>query len=561
MKSNHERTEHQPNFYEFLPTVVDKAEIWALYTRAADAFALSQTSEGNIRPIWTGTCELAAAMLDMIPERPTPREVCGELSQLSDEDLITRFCGVEKHRGRGISERDTELMQEYLRGRGLGIGWFWHASSALHHLGVPEHVAQMVFDAAFRRTAVREWIIYALMQVDRTHRLCLHVSGYEVAAVIGCSKSTFWEAVSDLEERGLIVRGKTFKNAPGDADEACYRAKNYYVLGPRLRQLLDCTDEQAHRRVNGARLHRRAKLLRLRQRQEAKRAGLEDPTLLDFMPIEEWMQAVAAAVGDRETLRGLMDHRDLVRSNQVAQAIQEIMAGKASFEAGLETREAQITDDREAAITGAEKANASMLAIIEPEPRINLVIAQIAAEPPTEDEFRSSAGIVEIIGSPDETIVLKEYDVRQSDCSPNGERPEIKRSVDRALPAGQATGLPIETELDPRSIPDPQMLALVTDVAKSSRSPESAADHRLEAQKEVRRVGRPVFRDGTIIRQPRRPVGQTYPIDAQVRRDCEAEDTESNRRVSTMLEQFTKKLGTSDRTPFFLAKNPGPAGR
>ena len=160
-----------------------------------------------------------------------------DLAKLTTKELAKRLRHLWRRRGRGLSELDHAVQREW-SARSLGFGYFY---------AQPEpHLPAQLVQLAGRRAATQRRLVLAAVCISLVRgALGLTISAPEAERLWGIPASTWWQVIAWLEERGLVVRMRRWKNnaitrdAKGERLPPVQFCPNWIGPGPVLLARLD----------------------------------------------------------------------------------------------------------------------------------------------------------------------------------------------------------------------------------------------------------------------------------------------------------------------------------
>jgi hypothetical protein len=211
------------------------------------------------------------------------------VARMSTAELATRIEWVHKHRGRGLSDLDRAVQEEW-QARALGLGYFYGRAE-------PWLPPQLV-ELAGRRAPVRRVILAALCLSIVKRANGVHLSAADAQRLWSIAPSTWWSAIAWLEARGLLVRLRSYKPNDGHGRSSLVQfGSNWYGPAPELVAIVDRVlaafgaSSPAAIEAEQARAH--DELLEARRARARAQRERERPEL--GKPAPGWAMAVAAA--------------------------------------------------------------------------------------------------------------------------------------------------------------------------------------------------------------------------------------------------------------------------
>ncbi len=236
----------------------------------------------------------------------------GFVREMTNPELADRLGWLYKHRGRGLSELDVAVQREWTA-RALGVGYFYGRD---RDPALPPQLVELVG----RRAPVRRLVLAVLCvsMLKRTNGVC--ISAPEAFMLWGVPASTWWNVIAWLEERGLLVRLRRWKNNASErhTDAPVQLVANWYGPGPELVAIRDAVlaaygDDEVDDEIRAE--ARRVLLEARRDRRRRARRAARDPFVLE-LDAPGWVVAVGraayAAVADE-----LGAERDLGRAREI----------------------------------------------------------------------------------------------------------------------------------------------------------------------------------------------------------------------------------------------------
>lgn len=230
----------------------------------------------------------------------------GDVARMTTRELAKRLRHLWLRRGRGLSELDHAVQREW-SARSLGFGYFYAQPE-------PHLPAQLVHLAGRRAATQRRLVLAAVCLSLVRGALGLTISAPEAERLWSIPASTWWQVIAWLEERGLVVRMRRWKNnaitrdAKGERLPPVQFCPNWIGPGPALLARLEeivgafakgsAEENRAAQALLLEQRRERARVQRRRERGELPTVGASSPAWVIVLGQVMHGEAMAVVAGD-----------------------------------------------------------------------------------------------------------------------------------------------------------------------------------------------------------------------------------------------------------------------